>query len=99
MEYLPHDFLIRAEAPHAGFVVVPMQYQEGWQVQVNGRPVNVELIKDVVPAVPVPAGASMVRFVYRPPHWKLGLVVSSFALLVLVWLALRGRTWKRGASA
>jgi len=100
MEYRPHDFVIRAESPVAGFVVVPMQYQPGWQVRVDDRTVDVDLIRGVLPAVPVPAGASEVSFVYRPPRWQLGLVVSGLALLVLAWLGLGVKMRRRvGADA
>jgi hypothetical protein len=97
-QYRPHDFVVQAESSAAGFVIVPMQYQPGWQVRVDDRPVEVKLIRGVLPAVPVAAGTSKVRFVYRPPHWQVGAALSGLALFVLAWLGLRARV-RRGAKA
>jgi Bacterial membrane protein YfhO len=85
-QYVPHHFRIRSQAKSPGYVIVPMQYQEGWQVRVDGRAARMRLVKGVLPAVAVPAGSAEVTFAYRPPHWQLGLAISGTAILTLVGL-------------
>lgn len=95
LAYCPHDFRIQSTSPDAGFIVVPMQYQRGWNASVNGRPEQLRLVYGVLPALPVPAGNAEVVFRYRPPAWRAGLAVSTLAMLVLVWLVVSGRSRTR----
>lgn len=86
LRYRPHHFVIQSTAPSAGFVVVPMQYQKGWQARVNGRDATIRLAKGVLPAVAVPAGTSELTFVYRPPYWRVGLAITAIVILLLASL-------------
>lgn len=92
--YRPDRFQVESYAKTPGFVVVPMQYHAGWEARMDGRPLQLILVRGVLPAVEVPAGKAVVVFSYRPPHWRLGLAISSASLMVLVgvwWLRRRSR--------
>jgi len=91
IHYEPAFFSIRSTATDPGFVVVPMQHLKGWKATVDGRETTIQLVKGVLPAVPVPAGTSSVQFVYRPPHWRVGLAISAAAALILAWVGGFGR--------
>lgn len=82
----PADSTLRIHAPAAGFVVVPMRWLRGWQATVNGQATSVSLLRGVLPAVPVPRGASTVRLHYSPPNWRMGLLVMLVALIGLAWI-------------
>ena len=84
--YRPHAFAFEVNAPSAGFLVVPMQYQDGWSATIEGRPAQLRLVHGVMPAVGVPAGPTKVTLSYRPPGLGLGLLICVPALLVLGWL-------------
>lgn len=82
--YRPAAFTMDVEAPAAGYVVVPMQYANGWSATVNGHPVSMSLVEGVMPAIPVAMGHSSLRVSYRPPHFLLGVAVSLAALLLVL---------------
>jgi hypothetical protein len=90
-QYRPHHFQVESKAAMPGYLIVPMQYQRGWQVEVNGRPERFRLVRGVMPAVAVPAGTAVVTFTYQPPYWRLGLAITGAALLAFfgLWLVRR----------
>lgn len=86
--YDPDHFTVESFADEPGYVVVPMQYQSGWHVTVNGKAADAIEFRGVVPVVPVPAGASTVVYDYRPPRLKLGLLASGISCLLLAWFCI-----------
>src|SRR3546814_14561361 len=78
--YIAHEFKLEVDAPAPGYLVVPMQYAEGWKAYRNDKQVSLRLIEGVLPAVQLPAGDSIVLFRYRPPNFMLGLAVSVVSL-------------------
>jgi hypothetical protein len=97
IHYEPASFSVSSTATTPGFIVVPMQYLKGWKATVDGHDATIQLVKGVLPAVPVPAGTSSVQFVYRPPYWRVGLAISTMAALILAWVGGFGR--KRQSSS
>lgn len=93
VNYVPHDFTVRVDAPGAGFLVVPMQWQRGWTVDVNGERQNPQRLFDVLPAIAVSEGRSTIRFRYAPPYWVYGATISgvSIGLFAILWLVWRRR--------
>lgn len=81
--YRPDRFMLSVDAPSQGYVVVPMQYQNGWSATVNGVPVPLRLVAGVMPAVAVMPGAASVEMKYRPPRFRLGVALTFVALLLL----------------
>lgn len=65
------------------WLVVPTGWDAGWRAWVNGREVPVVRANYMFQGVPVTAGESRVRLVYRPPGFGLGLAVSLLGLLGL----------------
>lgn len=90
VDYVPHRFRLDVSAARAGYVVVPMQYLPGWRAHVDGVRASIQLAHGVLPAVPVPRGRSVVEFTYEPPSWRLGALLSTTSLLILLVV-----TWRR----
>lgn len=93
-EYAPARFKVATTARKAGYLVVPMHLQPGWHVTVNGEPVLLERVEEVMPAVALPAGAANVEFRYRPPDLAAGLVLMALSAISLgVFAAWLGRKY------
>jgi hypothetical protein len=59
-------------------------YMKGWSATVNGRPAHLDSYDAVYEQVRVPAGLSVVRFSFAPPH--VDAATASFVLAMLVVL-------------
>ncbi|MEN1957589.1 YfhO family protein [Luteimonas changyuni] len=92
VDYRPSRFRVDVESTRAGHLVVPMQYQRGWEASVDGERVAFQLVDGVMPAVAVPVGRTEVEFRYVPPRLWAGLAVTFFGIGILsVLLARRQR--------
>jgi membrane protein YfhO len=84
------DITARMDRP--GWLVLGDVNYPGWQVTVDGRPAPLYTAYYILRAVPLPAGAHMVRFEFRPGSVLLGGAISGTALLaalgVLVYAGL-----------
>ena len=65
-------------------------YFPGWSAQVNGVRAPVAQA-GLFQSVAVPAGMTVVRFTYAPPHIRLACVLALLALALWAGCALRGR--------
>jgi hypothetical protein len=70
----------------------------GWRASVNGAPVPIRPSGDIFQAVALPAGGSLVRFAYAPPHIALAYAMFALGLLgsIAGWAAShrRGIRWR-----
>ena len=88
-------YVAQVSTPAAGWYESFRYYTPGWTATVNGRPASAQRSMNGLIAVPVGAGQSEVRLLYRPPPALLesyGLAWASWLgmLLVAAWRALRG---------
>lgn len=69
------------------FFSVP--YEDGWSAAVNGEPVDIEKVNIGFMAIRVPGGkVSEIRFDYKTPGLKTGLIITSVCVLAfLLYLA------------
>ena len=72
---------IKLKEDNLVFFTVP--YDKGWSATVNGKEVEVEKVSNGLMAVKAEAGDNEIRFNYMPQGFKLGIVISSFSLIVL----------------
>ncbi|WP_316367455.1 hypothetical protein [Candidatus Thiodiazotropha sp. CDECU1] len=73
-----------------GWVVIPVRNYPGWSFAVNDRPVEPDLLKGVLPAVPVRGGES-IEYSYRPVHYLGPAMVSIVGLLLCLGLFFKAR--------
>ncbi|HEU5377730.1 MAG TPA: YfhO family protein [Ktedonobacteraceae bacterium] len=71
---------------NAYFVVATPAFP-GWSPTLDGRPVQVQLIAGVLPAIKVGPGVHTFRYTYTPTYLYLGTLLSALGLLAaLIWL-------------
>lgn len=99
VEYQPSRFRVDVASTRAGHLVVPMQYQRGWQATVNGAPAVFQLVDGVMPSVALPAGRSNVELHYRPPLLWQGLLITLLALGILGALIFGKRVPRRSGAS
>lgn len=89
VSYAPNEVILEASAPRPGFLLLLDTYYPGWKAFVNKAPATIYRADYNFRAVQVPAGKSLVRFVYTPLSFYAGLGISLTALLLLVY------AWRR----
>lgn len=85
---------LQVDAPEPGLVYCADSFAPGWRATIDGAPASILPANYAFRAVEVPAGASRVRFVYRPPGLIPGLAISGAGLLLalgLPWITRRRR--------
>jgi hypothetical protein len=85
-EYGINDAVIEVETAMPAFLVMSDSYAPGWTASVDGAVTPLYVADYILRAVPVPAGSHVVRFVYSPLSFRIGVGLSLGALLVVVAL-------------
>jgi hypothetical protein len=81
--------VVTSTAP--GWLLVPDSWSEGWTATVNGEATDVWRINYTQRAVRVPAGRSTVSLRYRPPFYRMGVIISLATVLLSVAVPLLRR--------
>jgi hypothetical protein len=79
----PDKVSIEAFLPRPGFLLLLDTYFPGWSASVNGQPAGIYRADYNFRAVSLPAGKSVVRFIYQPNSFRTGVVLSATGLLLL----------------
>ncbi|CAM2866697.1 YfhO family protein [Latilactobacillus sakei] len=76
-------------------LMTTIPYAPGWQVTVDNHPVKaVKGLKNFI-AVPLKAGHHQIKLTYRPPYFKLGLLISVVSGLMAILIAIITRYFRR----
>jgi uncharacterized membrane protein YfhO len=85
----PRRVVLQAELAQAGYVVLSDAFVPGWRAEVDGRDVPILPANLMFRAVPVPAGAHQITFLYHPASWVAGaaltLLTSAITAGLLLW--------------
>jgi hypothetical protein len=87
----PMEVLLEAELNKPGFLFLSDTYYPGWKAYADGREVKIYRANYMFRAVALEKGKHLVRFVYDPLSFKLGLSISVITLLVLAWASWKFR--------
>ncbi len=74
---------LEVEAASPGWLVLRDLYFPGWDALVDGQPAEIRVADSAFRSVRLAAGRHEVVFLYRPDSFKLGLVLSFLAALVI----------------
>jgi hypothetical protein len=80
------EIVVRLHNKPAGVLRVMESFDPGWEAYVNELPAKTLLADDAFLAVALPAGDSVVRFIYRTPGAMVGRAISVVALIGLFGL-------------
>ena len=82
--------IVRASCPGPASLIRRELFYPGWQATVNGKSVLLTRTASIFQLVPLPAGESVVTFLYRPSYSYWTLFAALLACLCILWsLALR----------
>ncbi|UCC75977.1 MAG: YfhO family protein, partial [Anaerolineales bacterium] len=88
---------VEVEAASGGYLVLTDAWYPGWRVWVDGQEAPLLRADLIFRAVRVDAGKHLVEFAYEPQSFRVGLLVSAAALLLLSALGMLG--WLAGRPA
>ncbi len=93
-------FLATVQGDAENWVFFSVPYEKGWSADINGAPTEIIQVNVGFMAVKCPAGQADIRFVYRTPGLRWGIVISAAALFLLAiyWLV-AALCWRRRKKA
>lgn len=83
-QYSNDEITIQAEMAQDGFLVLSEKYYPGWKVYVDGKREKIYKADYIMRAVYLSKGSHVVKFVFDPWAYKVGLWVSSATFLFLI---------------
>lgn len=89
--YSSERSVIDVTADKDGFLFVGDEWYPGWVAKVDGKVTPIYRADYAFRAVPITAGKHIVELDYVPESLKLGIIISSFSLVLLIVIALRKR--------
>lgn len=98
----PNEAEVVVAAKRAAWLVMPIGFAPGWHAHIDGEPLAIRPADGAMSAVRVPPGKHTVAFSYRPEGFRLGLLLTSSALLAglgLMIVALYRRRNSRSVSS
>ena len=84
LSYKDNEIVLEIESSHNGILVVSDTFYPGWKAFVDDAPIEILKAFGVMKAVAVPAGKHVVRFVYDPLSFKLGILISVISLITFL---------------
>jgi hypothetical protein len=86
----PNRIEVEAEGP--GILVLSEVYDPDWHAQIDGRPVQVERVNDILRGVSLESGRHVVEFVYRPEELGYSYILTIGAWVYVVGQLIGGKT-------
>jgi hypothetical protein len=87
--YRAAEVELAATMETAGLVVLSDTFYPGWEAEVDGAPAPIVRVNYFCRGVFVARGTHRIAFRYRPGSHRAGVLVSTVALLVAVWMIRR----------
>lgn len=85
LRYGPQEVIVEASLHKPRFLVMSDSYYPGWKVSVDGEPDKLYRAYYFLRAVHLDAGKHIVRFVYDPLSYKLGVIISVMTIILLLF--------------
>ena len=87
----PERVAVEVRSNGDGYLVLTDTHYPGWEAFVDGDPASIERANYLFRAVRVPAGESLVEFVYRPASLRNGLRLAILGAVLLAGTLLWSR--------
>jgi hypothetical protein len=88
-ERRPNTVTLRADLSRPGYVVLLDRFDSNWHARIDGREVTVLRANQLFRAVYAEPGQHVIFFYYRQQGLLVGMFISAFALVALMWVYLR----------
>ncbi len=97
VNYQPQTIEIAVNAKQNGYLFLSDTYYPGWKAYVDGKESTIYRADYAFRAVPVTSGKHLVRFVYDPVSFKIGVGTSAIAFIMTLLLIFKfSRESQRG---
>ena len=80
--YTPTKVAVTTATDTPQFLFLNDTYDNGWRVEINGKPARLYKTDYAFRGIVVPAGTNSVEFSYKPKSFETGLAVSTIALFM-----------------
>lgn len=99
-ERRPEEITIGLETPGPGIVIFSESFEEGWSALEDGQPLPLLRVNGIFMGVALEKGSHSIRFVYRPPLFMTGGIISGLTafLSIAALLATRLRHIRGGTA-
>jgi len=84
LDYQNDQIVVDVSLKAPGFLILSEVNYPGWQAFVNGKQQTILTGNYMFRTVPLEAGRHTVRFVFNPKSFKVGILVSSISLIVVI---------------
>src|SRR5262249_49700526 len=99
IEYSDSRVSLKVETDTAALLVLTDVFYPGWRVFIDRREAQIYPADYAFRGVVVPAGQSIVEFVYRPKSFQIGAAVSIASVLLLAIALIVSSHHKEGSPA
>jgi hypothetical protein len=81
VRYTPQEVVIEVDAREPGWVVLTDAWYPGWEANIDGRSVPIEIAYHAFRAVKIDAGAQTITMQFRPASWEWGRLITILSVL------------------
>jgi len=89
IKYNPHTVALKVFTEKQGLMVLSDSYYPGWKAFVDGLPTKIYIADYAFRAIAVPAGEHEITFLFSPFSSKMGMVISSLFLCIVLVLCIK----------
>jgi len=83
-EYGPNRIVVKTDSRHNCILLVSDNFYDQWRAHVDGKEAKIYRANYTMRGIPVPAGSHTVQMEYDSPAMKMGMLLSTLSLLLLV---------------
>jgi len=88
--FAPNEIDISVDVDEPGYLVIQQSFYPGWYAYDNGKPVDIEKVNYLFRGIKLDEGKHIVRFVFKPVDFYVGLTLTSIYLIVLIFFIVLG---------
>lgn len=95
LKYLEGESVFEIDKESDGPIYISETYYPGWKAYVDGKEVKINKYESVFKSIDVPKGNHLVRLVYLPKSFSIGIIVSLVSAILTITLMIYFRIIKR----
>lgn len=87
-KYSPQESLIRYTSSKPGVLFISQQWYPGWQAFIDGQSAEIFKANYAFQGIYAPAGEHLVKTVYNPESFRMGLKITAASFITLLFIGL-----------